>query len=117
MLVVENLARSIEKENIEYNYYYRLLKDQVTLNYGGESLQVQSYGIEIERQDKIDGSIVNIERDYVKCISPQRHKVHRLLKLVYDNNVSPIHLVDILGEYIDEYIIDFDNELMNIATN
>lgn len=117
MLVVENLVRSTEEENVEYNYYYRLLKDQVTLNYGGESLEVQSYGIEIERQDKIDGNIVNIERDYVKCISPQRHKVHKLLKLLYNNSVSPFHLIDILGDYIDDYIIDFDKELMNIATN
>ncbi|WP_407644975.1 DUF6514 family protein [Clostridium polyendosporum] len=41
-------------------------------------------------------------------ISPQRHKVHNLLKMIYDNGVSPRHLIDILGEYVDTYVIDFD---------
>lgn len=117
MLVVENLVMNTKEGDKECNYYYRLLKDEVTLNYGGESVEVQAYGIEIERQDRIDGNIINIERDYIKCISPQRYKVHKLLKLLYNNTVSPVHLVDILGDYIDEYIIDFDKKLMDIATN
>ncbi|KAJ53222.1 hypothetical protein BD780_003425 [Clostridium tetanomorphum] len=117
MVVVENLIRCSKEGEVEYNYYYRILKDKVVLDYNGESTEVQSYGIEIERQDIIDENIINIERDYVKCISPQRHKVHKLLKLLHENAVSPIHLIDVLGEYIDEYIIDFDKELMNIATN
>ena len=46
--------------------------------YGG-----QAFGIEAERQDL-------------------------LLSLIHDNQVSPIHLVDILGEYVDEYVSDFN---------
>jgi hypothetical protein len=30
------------------------------------------------------------------------------MRMLYENAVSPIHLIDVLGEYIDEYIIDYD---------
>ncbi|MBI6873250.1 DUF6514 family protein, partial [Clostridium aciditolerans] len=92
-----------------------LLKGNISITYGVDTIEVQSYGIEIERQDLVDGKLVNIERDCVKSISPERHKVHNLMKLLYDNNVSPIHLIDVLGDYIDEYIVDFDKEIKDIA--
>lgn len=74
-----------------------------------EVIEIQSYGIELERQDFVDGQLTGIERNVIRSISPDRHKVHNLLKLLYDNEVSPIHLVDVLGEKVDEYIIDFDD--------
>ncbi|WP_125153993.1 DUF6514 family protein [Clostridium rectalis] len=115
MVVVENLTRYVKEGEVEYIYSYRLLKGKISLNYGADSIDVQAYGIEIERQDKLNGNVFNIERDRVKSISPQRHKVHNLLRLMYDNSVSPIHLIEILGDYIDEYIIDFDNVVKDIA--
>jgi hypothetical protein len=108
MMVVESLNRSVNREEMTCNYFYRLVKGQVSLTIGGENMTVQTYGIELERQDVKDGEIINIERDSINSISPQRHKVHNLLKFLYDNEVSPIHLVDVLGDYVDEYIIDFD---------
>lgn len=115
MLVVENMVRSEVSGDIRYNYSYRMTKDKVNLSVDKDSIEVQSYGIEIERQDISNGIIVNIERDYVKSISPHRHKVHNLLKMLYDNTVSPIHLIDILGDYIDEYIVDYDEALKEIS--
>jgi hypothetical protein len=117
MVVIENMNRSEIVDGVTYNYFYRITKGQVILPIGGDKVVVQSYGIEIERQDIKDGSIFNIERDSISSISPQRYKVHNLLKLLYDNVVSPIHLIDVLGEYVDEYIIDFDKELMETVTN
>ena len=114
-MVVENLIRTENRENVRNVYLYRLLKNNINITYGKDTIEVQSYGIEIERQDVIDGKLVNIERDSVNSISPERYKVHNLLKLLYDNAVSPIHLIDVLGDYIDEYIIDFDKEVKYIA--
>jgi hypothetical protein len=108
MMVVESLNRSMNREEVTCNYFYRLIKGQASLVINGEKMTVQTYGIEIERQDVREGEIVNIERDSVSSISPQRHKVHNLLRLLYDHEVSPIHLIDVIGEYVDEYIIDFD---------
>ncbi|MCY6371286.1 DUF6514 family protein [Clostridium ganghwense] len=113
MLIVENLCRSEKYEDVEYNYSYRVIKDQVIFA-ECEKSEIQSYGIEVERQDIVEGKVIKIERDFVKCISPHRHKVHNLVKVLYDNTVSPLHLLDVLGEYIDQYITDFDEVLKNI---
>lgn len=116
-MIVECFSRSESVEETTYNYYYRMVKGQVSFPSFGDRIVVQSYGIEIERQDVCNGAVINIERDCISSISPQRHKVHNLLKLLYDKAVSPMHLVDVLGEYVDEYIIDFDNDIPNMATN
>ncbi|ERI94334.1 hypothetical protein HMPREF1982_00969 [Clostridiales bacterium oral taxon 876 str. F0540] len=116
MMIVESMIRNEITEDIKKIYFYRLIKNRISLSLGDGRMDVQSYGIEIERQDVVNGSIINIERDSVKSISPHRHKVHNLLKFLYDNCVSPIHLIDVLGDYIDEYIVDFDEALKEIAT-
>jgi hypothetical protein len=115
MMIVESMVRNEICEDMKKNYFYRLTKDKITLEFGEEPMEVQSYGIEIERQDIVNNSIVNIERDSVKSISPHRHKVHNILKLIYDNCVSPVHLIDVLGDYVDEYIVDFDEALKEIS--
>ena len=38
--------------------------------------------------------VVRIQRDCAANISPQRYKVKSLLKLLYDNTVSPIHMIE-----------------------
>jgi hypothetical protein len=115
MMVVENLVRTESVEKIKCNYFYRLLKSKISISYETDAVEVQSYGIEIERQDLLNGELINIERDCVENISPDRIKVHNLLKLLYDHTVSPIHLIDVLGDYIDEYIIDFDRKISCMA--
>lgn len=116
MIIVEDLRRmeSIDNLNNKYSEYsYRIIKDKVTFT-EGERHEIQSYGIEIERKAFQDGKLVKLERDMIKSISPHRHKVQELCKMLYDSIVSPIHLIDILGEYIDEYITDFDEILKDI---
>ena len=116
MVVIENLLRKVTDGDVNHNYFYRLVKSQISVSMYGELTEIQAYGIEIERQDTVDGAVVGIQRDCVENISPQRHKVKNLLKMLYDNTVSPIHMIDILGDYIDEYTSDFDEMLKNIAT-
>lgn len=111
MFIVESLERTEYRNNMKCNYIYRIIKDKYAFKKYSVK-EVQSYGIEAERQDIINGEIVNIERDMIKYISPHRYKVQNLLKILYDNTVSPIHLIDILGQYVDDYISDFD-ELLN----
>ncbi|MGH4119411.1 DUF6514 family protein [Clostridium sp.] len=116
MIIIENLSKKLMENDVKHNYFYRMVKSEMSVSMYGELTQVQAYGIEIERQDILDDTVVFIERDCVENISPQRHKVKNLLKMLYDNNVSPIHMIDILGDYIDEYIVDFDEMLKNIGT-
>ena len=113
MLVVENLFKSEMCDDMIFNYSYRIVKDKVVFS-DYSKLEIQSYGIEVERQDIVNDKLVKVERELVKCISPHRHKVHNLLKMLHDNAVSPLHLIDVLGEYIDEYITDYDEILKDI---
>ncbi|MCB2289961.1 DUF6514 family protein [Clostridium sp. CS001] len=116
MVVIENLSKKVTEVDVRHNYFYRLVRSDIWMSAYDDPTIVQAYGIEVERQDIIDDMVVCIERDCVQNISPQRYKVKNLIKMLYDNTVSPIHMIDILGEYIDEYIIDFDEALKNIAT-
>ncbi|MBU3159456.1 hypothetical protein KPL37_06770 [Clostridium frigoris] len=116
MVIIENLYKKIADGDVNYNYAYRLVKSQISVSMYGKITQIQAYGIEIERQDVTNGTVVRIQRDYAENISPQRYKVKNLLKMLYDNTVSPIHMIDILGEYIDECTSDFDEMLVSIAT-
>jgi len=116
MVVMENFFKEITDGDIKHNYFYRLVKSQISVSVYGEVTEIQAYGIEIERQDTTNDTVMRIQRDCVQNISPQRHKVRNLLKMLYDNTVSPIHMIDVLGEYIDEYTSDFDEMLRDIAT-
>ncbi|MDT8716112.1 hypothetical protein IAI10_05550 [Clostridium sp. 19966] len=112
MKIVESLNKTLTLGETTYNYYYRLIRSDAVIR-NGKKLNLQTYGIEVERQDYSDNNIINIERDNILFISPQRHKVHNLLKLAYENEVSPLHLVEVLGEYVDEYIVDFDDAALD----
>ena len=56
----------------------------------------------------LENEMVKIERDSVNYISTHKEKVKKLFDLVSKNNVSPIHLIDVIGEYVDEYVSDFN---------
>lgn len=100
LVVKECFDITVEKENYKMNYFYRMTF--------GRFKGRQVYGIEVERQDIINGGLVNIERNSVNHISTDKEKVKRLFDLVSKNNVSPIHLIDVIGEYVDEYVSDFN---------
>ncbi|MPQ43135.1 DUF6514 family protein [Clostridium tarantellae] len=100
MKVIRNLCNTVEVGEIKYKYFYRLTKTKFR--------NTDAYGIEVERQDVVGNELINIERDSIEKITCKLEKVENLIKLLYDYNVSPMHLIDILGEYVDEYILDFD---------
>lgn len=86
-------------QNNKYKYNYRLTKSI----YRG----IIGYGIEIQSQNSNEDD-TDCERDGVELISIHRHKVKKILMKLYDNEVSPIHLIDIIGEYVDEHVYEFD---------
>ncbi|MBR9647432.1 hypothetical protein KM792_05620 [Clostridium tyrobutyricum] len=114
-MVIENLMRAKLVGNKKSNYFYRLIKNNLDIICRCDTVQIQSYGIEIERQDILNEKLVDICRDRVNNISPDRYKVHNLLKLLYTKEVSPIHLVDIIGDYVDDYVMDFDKQIKAMA--
>ena len=101
MKIVESLSLAIENKGKKIMYFYRLTQCQTKTG--------QAFGIEIERQDLREDVLVNIERDSVDIISTKEDKVRSILELLYKNNVSPIHLIDVIGSYVDECIEDFND--------
>lgn len=117
MVVVENMSRGKIVGDTRHIYFYRLVRGNIIMTSDNDKEEIQSYGIEVERQDVVNDELVAIIRDEISNISPHRHKVHNLLKLLYDNIVSPIHLVDLLGEYVDLYCSDYEEILEGTVAN
>lgn len=100
-MVKEKFVFSRITNGIERKYKYKLIKSLM-----GEE---EVFGIEIERIDIKGDLIIDSFKDSIDLISPIEEKVSKLLKMLYENQVSPIHLIDIIGPYADEYVSDFDN--------
>lgn len=100
MNIANEYVCNIKDEDVEFNYSYRLIKS----DYRGMPV----YGIEIERKDYIGIKNINIERDCVDLISYEKDKAEDILKRLYKNKLSPIHLVDIIGCYADEFSYEAD---------
>lgn len=99
MKIVKNLCKEVNLEDKCYKFCYRLIETY----FKGESV----YGIEIERKDFKDFNLIKIERDSIENISPNKNRVEILVDKLYKNEVSPIHLIDIIGEDVDRCVADF----------
>lgn len=111
MVVVETLTRTEEIGKLTYLYKYNLTEGYILMEVNGEKQSVKSYGIEVERLEIRNGKPVKIKSEIIENISPQRKKVYKLLEMLHQHCVSPVHLVDVIGEYVDESVGDFDLKL------
>ena len=99
MKINKTLSKIININEKEVKYIYRMTEKNIR--------NKQAFGIEIERQDFNDGEVINLERDYVSLVADEEKKANDLLVLLFNNLVSPIHLVDIVGEYSDLCAAEF----------
>ena len=99
MKIVQNLNIVRNYDNLRHDYQYRIIETKYN--------EVNTYGIEIERKDFNNDVLINIERNSIEKIPYYLEKVRELLSILYKNEVSPIHLVDIIGEKVDEYVSEF----------
>lgn len=107
-MVVENLVKRERIGDKNHIYYFKLTKSNIKMDGTFLPYEFQTYGIEIERHDMVDDKLLKVEKNSIKSISPNRYKVDKLLKVLYDNTVSPIHLIDIVEEYVDSFCFDYD---------
>ncbi|MGG5460338.1 DUF6514 family protein [Clostridium sp. B9] len=99
MRVIRNLCKEVILEDMCYKFCYRLIETCLR--------DTKVYGIEVERKDFRDEVLTNIERDVVEIISPNVDKVEELVSKLYKFEVSPIHLIDVIGEDVDMCVADF----------
>ncbi|WP_195988267.1 DUF6514 family protein [Clostridium sp. D53t1_180928_C8] len=99
MKINKTLSTIVNINEKEVKYIYRMIEKRIRNR--------QVFGIEIERQDFSDGQVVNLERDYVSLVASEEKRANDILLLLFNNLVSPIHLVDIVGEYSDLCAAEF----------
>lgn len=99
MKINKTLSTIVNINEKEVKYIYRMTEKNIKNR--------QAFGIEIERQDFNDGQVVNLERDYVSLVASEEKRANDILLLLFNNLVSPIHLVDIVGEYSDLCAAEF----------
>lgn len=112
MYIVDTLSKSLNDNGTERRYEYRVIKSNFLVRDFDEG-EIEAYGIEVERKDLQSGKVFNLERDIITNVSPQINKVQALAEFLCKNSVSPINFVEILGEYVDEYVSDFDDAIQN----
>lgn len=100
MIVQSLVLRKILENDIQQEYSYKLISTLYN--------DIEAYGIEIDRVDSKEGEILKREYDSVELISPCKAKVQDLIDKLYKYEVSPIHLIDVIGEYVDKCVSDFD---------
>lgn len=101
-------------ESRQANYKYVLVESEKEIEYLEQQIVIPCFGIEIIREDIEKDSVRSIERDRIECMTPSRYKAIQLIKKLYENCVSPIHLLEIAGPFADEWVEDFDQVSSNI---
>lgn len=109
-------CKTILDDNRGYVYRYFLVKNCKNIHVDKNEFSVKSYGIEAVREEILNGKIISIEREVVNHISPDRMKVVELIFMLQDNEVSPLHLYEVVGNYMDEWVYDFDREISKAVT-
>ncbi len=66
------------------------------------------YGIVVKKESIKNKVVVSTIEDRVDIISKKKEVVQKLLDLLYRNQVSPIHLIDIIGETVDNCVLEFN---------
>ncbi|CDF57695.1 DUF6514 family protein [Thermobrachium celere] len=107
-------CRTILDDNKSYVYKYYLVKNCKKINVGDDEFDIKCFGIEVLREEIVDDKVISIEKNWVDYVSTDRTKVLELIIYLQKNEVSPVHLVEIIGEYVDEWVSDFDNEVSKI---
>lgn len=66
------------------------------------------YGIVVKKESIKNKVVVSTIEDRVDIISKKKEVVEKLLDLLYRNQVSPIHLIDVIGETVDNCVLEFN---------
>ena len=95
MKIKKTLSKLVSFDDRESKYIYRIIENTVKNR--------QAF----ERQDLNCGEVINLERDTINIVASNEKKAEDILVLLFNNLVSPIHLIDVVGEYSDLCVNDF----------
>lgn len=107
-MVIETIKCNVEYEQNNMEYTYNLTQSELEIHMREEKRTINAYGVEVESKVKDKNNDVYEYKEEVKYITPYRCKGSEFLSFLRNNRVSPIHLLEITEEYIEEYYRDFD---------
>lgn len=110
-VVIETLKCDYNNEGTNLEYTYRLVQRDLHMDNNGESCCIKAYGVEVESKVKCNEKNVQAFKEEIKYITPYKYKGSQFLHMLEKNMVSPIHLIDVTEEIVEEYYRDFDKEL------
>jgi hypothetical protein len=58
----------------------------------------------------LNEKVVDTFEDRFDSVSPLKSKVLTLLNYLAKNEVSPVHMIDIIGDSVDNWITDYEIE-------
>lgn len=97
----------------EFVYIYYLTESTKDITIEDLEVSVTSYGIGIIREEIADGKVIDTFEDRFDAVSPVKSKVLSLIDFLVDNEVSPLHLIDVIGESIDNWVTDYEIEAIS----
>lgn len=97
----------------EYIYIYYLTESTKDIAIEDLEVSVSSYGIGIIREEIYEGKVIDTFEDRFDSVSPVKSKVMSLIDFLIDNEVSPLHLIDVIGESIDNWVTDYEIEAIS----
>ena len=95
-------------------YKYYITEEERKINYEDQSVEVKGYGICAESEKIKNDKTQIIFKDSIDFINPYKEKVMDIIDFLKNNKVSPIHIVDVIGEEIDDMVQDFDVEIESL---
>ena len=110
-MVIETLMCNWDCGKEKLEYIYKLIQRELYLYSNGEEFCIKSYGVEVESKVKNNDKIVQAFKEEIKYITPYKYKGSQFLHMLERNMVSPIHLIEITEELVEEYYKDFDKEI------
>jgi hypothetical protein len=99
ILALERVIKTKQLGEVQMQYVYQLVQ--------GEYNNQTAYGIKVERNEILQGEIIDTVSEEVRIISNVRDKVMEIIDKLSFHQVSPIHLIDIIGEDVDKCVFDF----------
>jgi len=92
-LLIQKSIKTNYSNGLERIYIYKITEQL--------EKSVHEYGIEIELKDIMKGEYIKNIKEEVKNISTKKEEVLDILQLLCKNEASPVHLLDILQDYVE----------------
>jgi len=99
VMVIEKKVTTKYIDGIERIYIYKVTQQKQD--------SILEYGVKATREDVSKGESVTIVESEVKYISPKKDVVMGIVDILCRNEVSPIHLKEIVCDYVDTDSINF----------